>query len=116
MYLYSDSGMSEREYASERNKIISELQDIEKRLGEIRSEDQETMISSEDFISRASYFVMVENLIGDAKIDYKKFSQTVDKSIQKSFFTSIIAEIDIVNGKVTSVVFKNAITVRFKYE
>lgn len=116
LYLYSDSGMSEREYASERNKIISELQDIEKRLGEIRSEDQETMISSEDFISRASYFVMVENLIGDAKIDYKKFSQTVDKSIQKSFFTSIIAEIDIVNGKVTSVVFKNAITVRFKYE
>lgn len=116
LYLYSDSGMSEREYTSERNQIISELQDIEKRLGEIRSEGQEAMISSEDFISRASYFVMVENLLGDAEIDYKSFSQSVDKSIQKSFFSSVISEIDIANGRVASVVFKNGITVRFKYK
>ena len=108
--------MSEMEYVSERNKIISELQNIEKRLTEIQADDKETMISSDDFIGRASYFVMVENLLGDAEIDYKKMAQSVDKSIQKSFFTSIITGIDLVYGKVTAIEFKNGITVRFKYE
>lgn len=116
LYLYGDSGMSEMEYVSERNKIISELQNIEKRLTEIQADDKETMISSDDFIGRASYFVMVENLLGDAEIDYKKMAQSVDKSIQKSFFTSIITGIDLVYGKVTAIEFKNGITVRFKYE
>ena len=116
LYLYSESGMSEAEYTSERNEIISELQELEKKLEEIREENPETIISSEDFISRASYFIMIQNLLSDTAIDYKKFAQSVDKSIQRSFFTSVITEIDIVNGKVTAIEFKNGITTRFKYE
>ena len=116
LYLYSESGISESEYISERNEIISRLQDIEKKLKEIKSLDQEEIISSKDFISRASYFVMVQRLLIDSEIDYRKFSQSIDKSIQRSFFTSVIKEIYVANGKVTSIEFKNGIITRFKYK
>lgn len=116
LYLYSESGMSESEYVVERNQIVLELQGIEKRLSKIREEEPDSLISSEDFISRASYFVMVEHLLDDTAINYQKFSTSIDKSIQRSFFTSVISSIILTNGKVTSISFKNGITNHFIYK
>lgn len=74
------------------------------------------MISSDDFIQRASYFVMVEHLLDNKYIDYKKLTKSIDSSIQRSFFLSVIDKIVITHSKVTSIAFKNGIISYFSYK
>ena len=116
LYLYGDSGISEQEYITERDKIIADLEMLEKKLSAIKVDDSDSLISSEDFLQRASYFVMIEHLLDEKYINYEKFTKTIDRSIQRSFFLSVIDKIVITSGKVTSIAFKNGITSYFTYK
>ena len=116
LYLYGDSGISEQEYITERDKIIADLEMLEKKLSAIKVDDSDSLISSEDFLQRASYFVMIEHLLDEKYINYENFTKTIDRSIQRSFFLSVIDKIVITSGKVTSIAFKNGITSYFTYK
>lgn len=89
---------------------------LEKKLSAIKVDDSDSLISSEDFLQRASYFVMIEHLLDEKYINYEKFTKTIDRSIQRSFFLSVIDKIVITSGKVTSIAFKNGITSHFTYK
>lgn len=116
LYLYGDSGIAEPEYVTERDKLIAELSEIEKRLSVIKANETESMISSNEFIERASYFVMVEHLLDDKYIDYEKFTRSIDRSIQRSFILSVIDKIVITSGRITSITFKNGLEPHFNYK
>lgn len=48
--------------------------------------------------------------------DPVSFIRNVDLSVVKSFLNTIIRKIVILNGKVSSIEFKNGITLEFSYE
>lgn len=116
LYLYGDSGISETEYVTEREKLIAELSEIEKKLSVIKADETEDMISSSDFIERASYFVMIERLLDSKYINYEKFTRSIDRSIQRSFILSVIDKIVITSGRITSITFKNGLETHFNYK
>lgn len=116
LYLYGNGGISEKDYILEREKIMAELSSIEKKLSQLGSEETELPISSEEFIRKAGYFMMVENLLGKRYIDFETFTMSVDKSAQREFIASVIEKIVVTDGEITQIQFKNGIVNTFRYK
>ena len=71
---------------------------------------------SNDFIRKASYYIMTEKLVEDRCLDYDKYIRTIGPSVPKSFLASVIDRIDADDGRVVSITFKNGIEHRFIYK
>lgn len=116
-FLYADDTMSEREYITERKKITDEIDAIDKRLEEIeKNSSMAFSMSDKDFMEKASYFILSQELQGKRYINYEKLSRTVDPLVTKSFIKMVIKKIVILDGKIMSIEFANGITHKFLYK
>ena len=113
IYLYGDSDMPEKDYIIERDRISDNIAKYTARLEQINKESNSDDTS---FIEKASYFLMQKQLLGNEPIVFDKFMLTVDESILRSFMRSILKEIVITSGKVTSIKFHNNISLSFIYD
>ena len=116
LYLYGDEETSEKDYIIEREKIMRELTVIEARLAELQRQESSVAVSSEEFIQKASYFIMVEKLLDDRYVDYEKYIRKIDPMIPRDFLNNIIQQIVVTDGRVTSISFKNGMTHQFVYK
>lgn len=116
LYLYGDEETSEKDFIIEREKIMSELTEIEARLSELQREEVDGPVSSAEFIQKAAYFIMVEKLLDDRYVDYEKYIRRIDPSVPRNFLQNIIEQIEIDDGKVVSISFKNGMTHKFFYK
>ena len=117
LYLYSDSDMPETEYFIERKTITDDLEQIDARLEEIEKNASASFsISDEDFIAKASYFIMSQQLLTKRYVNFDTMIRKIDTKIIKYFVNSIIKKIVILDGKILSIRFKNGIEHKFLYE
>lgn len=118
LYLYSEEeqAISEAEYIVERKKLIDSLETIDARLNEIdEALAQRINLSDDEFIAKASYFIMAQQLTDKRYIEYERFVKTVDPQIVKDFVNSVCANFCIKSGRVASIRFKNGIEHQFIY-
>ena len=114
LYLYGDKETPESEYIVEREKIATELAEVEAKLSKLQSEEPHP-INNDEFIKKASYFIMAEKLLTDRYVDYEKYIRKIDPSVPRSFLLNIVVSIEATNGKVTEIAFKNGVSYRFSY-
>ena len=113
LYLYSDDSMSEAEYISQRNKLSESLDDINDQIGMLNTDSWQQSVSDEEFIQRASEFIIAQKLSGRKYISYKRLASTVDPQILKDFVLSIIDSITVIDGNISRIVFKNGLCHKF---
>ncbi len=111
LYLFGDAEMPEKDYVVERAKIMADLDKIDKRLGELSAKATES--DDPKFIEKASYFLTVEYLVGEGKFNYEKYVRSVDPKLPQAFIRSVIDYAAVNDGTISSIVFKNGLTVRF---
>lgn len=117
LYLYNDEDMPQTEYFIERKSLTDELTKIDGRLDEIeRNLSSATVISDADFIAKASYFIMSQQLLTKRYVRFDTMIQNIDPQIVKDFVNSVIKKIVILDGKIQSILFKNGIEHKFLYE
>ena len=117
LYLYSHSYMPETEYFIERKTITDDLEQIDARLEEIEKNASASFsISDEDFIAKASYFIMSQQLLTKRYVNFDTMIRKIDTKIIKDFVNSVIKKIVILDGKIISIRFKNGIEHKFLYE
>ena len=117
LYLYSDSDMPETEYFIERKTITDDLEQIDARREEIEKNASASFsISDEDFIAKASYFIMSQQLLTKRYVNFDTMIRKIDTKIIKDFVNSVIKKIVILDGKIISIRFKNGIEHKFLYE
>lgn len=116
LYLYGDEETSEKDFIIEREKIMSDLTEIESRLSELQREEIDGPVSSTEFIQKAAYFIMVEKLLDDRYVDYERYIRRIDPSVPRNFLQNIIEQIEIDDGRVVSISFKNGMTHKFSYK
>lgn len=109
LYLYGESGITERDYLIERKKIISEIESLEESL---KDQGDSGPGYEEDFVEKASYFIMIEKLIEGKPLDIK----ALDHSVPKAFLNRIIDQITIADDAVSEIRFKSQLTMRFIYD
>ena len=116
LYPYGDEETSEKDFIIEREKIMSDLTEIESRLSELQREEIDGPVSSTEFIQKAAYFIMVEKLLDDRYVDYERYIRRIDPSVPRNFLQNIIEQIEIDDGRVVSISFKNGMTHKFSYK
>lgn len=116
LYLYGDSAISEKDYLLEREKILADVKKAEARLAELTKDDADALMPTDDTIQKASYFLMVENLLNSRTMDYEKVVRNIDPEVPQGFLRQTLNHIEVTNGRVTAIQFKNGITNRFIYK
>lgn len=114
LYLYGDEETPEKDFIIERTKLTNEINEIDSKLEALRQKESDAEIGDE-FLEKASYFIMVQNLLQDKYIDYEKYIRNIDQSIPINFINRIISAITVENGKVMSIKFRNGMTHKFIY-
>lgn len=117
LYLYNDSDMPETEYFIERKTIMDDLEQIDERLDELEKNASSAFsISDEDFIAKASYFIMSQQLLTKRYVNFDTMIRKIDTKIIKDFINSVVKKIVILDGRILSILFKNGIEHKFLYE
>lgn len=115
LYLYDDEAMPEKDFIMQRADLSKQLDQVNARLEELQASAPDSPMSGQDLNMKASYFLMFEKLVQDSYIEYEKYIRTIDPAVPKSFLASIIDHIDVDDGRVAAIAFKNGITHSFTY-
>lgn len=116
LYLYADNPISEKDFVIRKQALDDYLKEINENLGMIdRGRGIET-ISDENFIKRASYFIMSKELAGKDYIYFKKLAMDMDAEILRDFFQEIIDSIVMEGSNVKEIVFRNGLAHTFFYK
>ena len=114
LFLYGEDAISEKDYLVERKQLMDTLEEKDARLEELESESAASItMSDEEFMAKASYFVLSQQLLDRRFVDYEKFIRKIDPQIVKDFLNSVVTNFCIKNGLTTSILFKNGVEVRF---
>lgn len=115
LYLYSDKALSEKDFIIRKSEITSHLKEINAKLG-LMNNDSESLLSDEEFIRQASHLLIQKELEGKRYIYYRKLASTVDPDILKTYMDTILDSIFLIDGHVSSIVFKNGLNHVFNYK
>lgn len=116
LYLYDDTSMSETEYILNRNSLLKDINWIDSRMEKIETSSSTYFsMTDEDFLAKASYYIMALNLTEKRYVDFTSLYRKVEPQIIKEFINSVIQKIVIKSGKVESIRFKNGIEHKFLY-
>lgn len=116
LFLYGEEAMAEKDYLVERKQLMDALEEKDARLEELEAEVASSItMSDEEFIAKASYFILSQQLQDKRFVDYGKFIRKIDPQIVKDFLNSVVTNFCIKNGLTTSILFKNGVELRFSY-
>lgn len=116
LFLYGSEEIPEKEFILEQKKLIDDLNAIDAKLLKLDVDNAGLQSLDDAFVEKTSYFIMVEHIMNGDRDDPVSFIRNVDLSVVKSFLNTIIRKIIILSGKVSSIEFKNGITLEFSYE
>lgn len=112
LFLYSDASMSEKDFIVRKAEISARLSEVQQKLGML-AHDADSSLSDEDFVRQASHLLIASRLNTKKYIYYKNFASSVSPEILQSYMQSIIDNIQLVDGHVARIVFKNGLTHQF---
>ena len=115
-FLYSDNGISEKDFIVKRQEILDKISESESRLRELDFEKQSQGLTDDEFISKASHLLITSRLKKGEYIKFKDLASAVAPDILKEYMRSIIAEIRITDKRITAITFRNGITHEFAYK
>ncbi len=115
LYLYGDSSMPEKDFIIEQKRIKDQIDEIDEAIHSIK-DDRDGSLADDEFIEKASYFIMVQKLLDDRIVDYEKYIRKIDPMVPRAFLRSIIKKITVTGGRVSSIEFKNGSIHTFYYK
>ena len=115
--LYSDDDISEKDFILERRAILEKIDAIDARLEELDVHANRGFAMSDDeFMDKASYFILEQQLTTKRYISFTTFIQAIDPRIVKNFMQTIIQKIVVKDGRIMSILFSNGIEHKFLYD
>ena len=115
LYLYGSDSLPEKDYILEHKRITDEMEKAKKRLGELNADSEYAERLEEDFVAKASYFLMIEKLMEGTKVVYTDLLRTLDPDIIKTFLNVVLQRITVKDGVATCVEFRNGLIINFNY-
>ncbi|HBJ2623444.1 TPA: recombinase family protein [Clostridium botulinum] len=117
LYLFSDDAMSEKDFLVQKLKLTEKLDEVNKKIDLINEENSNTVTYDNiSFLKKTSNFMINNELMNKKFINFKTMVMTMDKQLIKDFINTIIDKIEIKNGKVATIHFKNGIINNFIYK
>lgn len=109
--------MPEKDYIVERKQLTDRLGEVDARLEEVEKLSVDSLtLSDEEFMAKASYFILTQQLQDKRYVNYERFIRKIDPQIVKDFLNSIVTNFCIKDGLTTSILFKNGLEIQFSYK
>lgn len=115
LYLYSEEGLPEVEFITEQNVLITKIKELDEQLNQLSIESGDYSISDDEFMAKASYFILSNELSSLRSIDYHNLLHSTDARLLKQFVNSVCSNFCVKDGKILSIRFKNGIEHKFLY-
>lgn len=117
LYLFSEDGMSEKNYLIKKQEISSKIENINNRIKKRSIEFSKDLPGHDlNFIKKATQYLLAQNLVSDRPINYNKIVKMADKNLLQDFMQCVIKKIVVEEDKhISSIEFANGITHRFIY-
>lgn len=115
LFLYSDSPISEKEFIIKKSEISKNLEDVNSMLGMV-SRGADSVLSDEEFVKQASHLLISKELSDRQYIYFKKLVQSVSPEILKTYMETILDSVMVIDGRISSIVFRNGLTHKFIYK
>jgi hypothetical protein len=116
LFLYSDDTMSEAEFIIQKSSIVDNIENVNKKIGLFNTTPTQETITDDEFVKRASEFIIAQKLTKRTYINFKEFADSVDRETIKVFVNGIIDCIIMIKGRVDKIVFKNGLSHQFIYK
>ena len=116
LYLYSEDAMSESEFIIQKSKLTETWDEINDQIGFSNSDEWNQSVSDEEFVRRASEFIIAQKLTDRNYISYKRLAISVDNAVIKSFVQGTLDSIIMDAGKVKQIIFKNGLSNTFIFK
>lgn len=117
VYLYDEDSMSEKDYVLSRTEITEKIDSAKKRISELDLKFSSTIsMTDEDFLEKASYFILSQELIQRRNVDFAKYIEAADRLTIKNFLKKVMTNFCIKNGRIEKMTFKNGIELQFFYK
>ena len=112
LYLFDESAMSEAEYIVKRQELIERLDEVNEEIGMLNSDEWFDSISDQEFMQKAAEFLISQNLAGRHYVKYERLAREAGPEALQMFVATVIDSIAILHGKVTSIVFRNGLSIK----
>lgn len=116
LYLYSDGSLPDAEFIVRKREITDALESINEQIGMMSQESWAQTLTDEDFLAKASSFVLAQKFKDRQYIYYESLAEYMDPGILKQFFIEIIDSIILKDGRPETVVFRNGLSHTFTYK
>lgn len=117
LFLYGEEAISEKDYLIEHKQLMDALEEKDARLEELEVQSASTStLSDEEFIAKASYFILAQQLQDKRYVNYERFIRKIDPQIVKEFLNSVVTNFCIKDGLTTSILFRNGLEMQFVYK
>ena len=117
LFLYSDESMAKKDFLFKKRDIISNIERVNDEFSALHDRLNAAGSSSDiSFLSKASNFLILNELSGKRHIEFKELLEIVDKSVLQEFIQSAIESISIRDKKISSITFSNGIVHKFAYK
>lgn len=115
LYLYSENAISEKDFIIRKSAISKRIEEINSQLG-MTVKNADTVLSDEEFIRQASHLLIQKELQGKKYIYFKNLAQNVSPEVLKTYMDTLLDSIHLIDGRVSSITFKNGLTHKFTYK
>ena len=114
LYLFSESNMSEREFIVRKSEIESSIASIDEQIE--KGAERDASQTDFEFIQAASEFIVTQELEKDGEISFRQLLNTMDHKVIHDFMASTIKSIVVSGDHLDEIVFRNGLSVSFKYK
>lgn len=116
LYLYAEDAMPESEFIIQKSKLTEALDEVNEQIGFSNTDEWNQSVSDEEFVRRASEFIIAQKLTDRNYVSYKRLATSVDTAVIKTFVQSIIDSIIMDAGQVKQIIFKNGLSHTFIFK
>lgn len=116
LYLFDDNGISEKEYLTMKRDLESKMVDLNNRAAALEEITFETSAGEMAFVTSASSFLLAHEIQSGDHIVYSDFAATIEDKVLKDFISLVINKIVILDGRISSIEFKNGLIHEFLYK
>lgn len=116
LYLYAEDAMPESEFIIQKSKLTEALDEVNEQIGFSNTYEWNQSVSDEEFVRRASEFIIAQKLTDRNYVSYKRLATSVDTAVIKTFVQSIIDSIIMDAGQVKQIIFKNGLSHTFIFK
>ena len=116
LYLYAEDAMPESEFIIQKSKLTEALDEVIEQIGFSNTDEWNQSVSDEEFVRRASEFIIAQKLTDRNYVSYKRLATSVDTAVIKTFVQGIIDSIIMDAGQVKQIIFKNGLSHTFIFK